>query len=1571
MARKSGSRDINLIISVDDKGTPVVKKAAKEIVQSLDQVEKGAKKTGAGLDKMKDKVAASEGGWKRLGNAFKGPILSMAAGMGIMTGVQQVINKITQTIKSTIDEGLKFEKAWDNIRAMVDQSDETMDKYRIGLMKLSPIYGSSIESANAFRKALQLGFNPEESFKMVPISAKLAEVAMTDVATAMQSVSTVLNAYGQGVEKATSVSDTLFKMVKLNGRISFAELEGSIGKVAPLASQAGISLDTIAAAMVSMTKKGIEASAAAMQLRMFLVGVLNASKDAKAYATSLGLEFSVEAIRTKGLAGFIQDLTEKTGGSLEKIDKLGFSARVISGVMMLAAQGVGGLNDSLNEFGKSAGMEASFKKKMASFDAWITVAKSLVEKVKIGFMQGITGAVEKTFGTVANFEKKISEIGVALVDWGLNAGATFFKFIDGTGKIVKQLVAMKEVIKDIIQLYVVWYMWQKRTLAVEAFAALTRGIGNAGAAMSLIFAGQGIRGKLTNFATLFTKTLGNPIVGLGGALKALPAVGMAAFAGWKIGRVIGEVTGLDKMLQDLFEPKAKDRTGGLAAGHDAVEALRIKVLGAASLMAGKNIDSIGDAMAVLRPEFEKTGSLGNTVLDVWAKKIGWVLKGAKDLTSTVKDGKKSPVPALSEEELKAADELTKRIGVTTKDELGTKLKESEGYLRDFKKQLTTNQEKALTESIRALRIELGLFDGTLADLGVKTVPQVKTEMDELEKKFAKLRQGHKDGTVDEKQYSIGVEEIETRLKALSSTAVVASDGIKLMGRDFNATLPAAKDLGDVLANMPKLDKEQFDVSWFPGMFNSAKEAADVLGVTLKSSVSKNLVDMELAYDALKQSAKDQGVESLLTKEDEYDTVVRLIEIYKKLGKEVPPEYAKIIAAGKILAKSTQADMSKAFGTIATALQVLGDSVSERFSGLVTISASIAEKVSAAFTKGAEEKLPTDWAALAKDIGPVMAGQLGASIAKAITGRTGAFAGVGAALGGALGQSMQKGVTKSLGKMLGKTLGDTLGAAVPIVGSLIGGLIGGLFGGKSKEQKAADKLKKDIASMQKSYKAFGDISENLAKQLVELKNTIGATRAEAQLLSQVMQETGITTKNFSTYVQKISLILGAMKSGALSATEGMKALNDSLATFITGMVDMGREGDKTFVNLIKKFRTMGVSIKAVDDYVYGWLSRASAGLTKMTMAIAPGIEGLHDMEMQLADLIAQQKKLAPSSGDYKDIGKEVIELNKKIQIVKDGSVDAKRQIDNVSASILATFNAYIAQGKSWYEAMTELSEPLANLSMKLEALGMTGNDAITKLLKISDFAKANKELFEAIDGNREVMEALGNTGFLTAETLKATTDQAAIYYKKLTDAGLDSHDALALMAPSLADAVYYAKQLGIPLDDATQALIDQAKAAGVYKEKARSLEDVLKEGFDNMVDRMDRLIDRFGRAFPDAINRGFDVLDQRAADSAEYLDNLNPDATVPGGRGVPQTGAATGFHGTVTGPRMFYVEPGIKERVDIGAPKTQAPQVTVVERTDVFEPIVLPLHELETLVIKWVKKANAGERLPIAGRSIRG
>ncbi len=138
------------------------------------------------------------------------------------------------------------------------------------------------------------------------------------------------------------------------------------------------------------------------------------------------------------------------------------------------------------------------------------------------------------------------------------------------------------------------------------------------------------------------KGLKDNVTGLSQVLGRLPAIGAAAFAGWKIGKVLGEVTGLDHAIEGLTT-KIINKFGLWQGSAVLVrtETERVaktqELLAEATKKAGREITNIHDAVRILSGRYK---IVGDEIVKVEAK-----TKSAIPVLKMIREIIETPIPA--------------------------------------------------------------------------------------------------------------------------------------------------------------------------------------------------------------------------------------------------------------------------------------------------------------------------------------------------------------------------------------------------------------------------------------------------------------------------------------------------------------------------------------------------------------------------------------------------------------------------------------------------------------------------------------------------------------------------------------------------------------------------------------------------------------------------------------------------------------------------------------------------------------------------------------------------------------
>lgn len=232
-----------------------------------------------------------------------------------------------------------FETKMAEISTLVDTAVFKIGMLEDALKKQSVAFGqdASAQAAAAYQIISAGAGSATEAITTLDAANRLAIGGVTDVATAADGLTSVLNAYGDKVDGATAVSDALFVGMRA-GKTTIGELSSSLGKVAPLAAATGVSFDELVAAVAALTKGGISTQESVTGVRAILAAVVKPTKEASDLAKQLGIDFSAAGLESKGFAGFMAELVQKTGGSSDALAQLFGGVEALVPAMALAGQ---------------------------------------------------------------------------------------------------------------------------------------------------------------------------------------------------------------------------------------------------------------------------------------------------------------------------------------------------------------------------------------------------------------------------------------------------------------------------------------------------------------------------------------------------------------------------------------------------------------------------------------------------------------------------------------------------------------------------------------------------------------------------------------------------------------------------------------------------------------------------------------------------------------------------------------------------------------------------------------------------------------------------------------------------------------------------------------------------------------------------------------------------------------------------------------------------------------------------------------------------------------------------------
>ena len=367
------------------------------------------KRLDRGLKRARDKtgrfVKEGSASVNRFG-ASLGSVGKIAGGLGAVFGGIQIASVIGDWIQAANE----FELEMANVSTLVDTSVVDMAGLEEGILSLGGSLGSSTELAQGLYQALSAGVEPAKAVEFVGEAAKFAKAGLTDTKSAVDVLTTAINAYGLSADDATSISDTLFTTVRL-GKTTADELAGGFGRVIGTAASVGISFEELNAAVATLTSGGIATGETMSSLKAVIANIAKPTKDAEDAANRLGIEFDIAALQSKGFAGFLGDLTQAAADDTQaQLDLFG-SVEAFNAVAILASeQGAKKFTNAMAEMADKAGAtNDAFEKQTSTLSfqmttLWNNLSGLFTEASKSG------GALASVLTGITESLKSINEM---------------------------------------------------------------------------------------------------------------------------------------------------------------------------------------------------------------------------------------------------------------------------------------------------------------------------------------------------------------------------------------------------------------------------------------------------------------------------------------------------------------------------------------------------------------------------------------------------------------------------------------------------------------------------------------------------------------------------------------------------------------------------------------------------------------------------------------------------------------------------------------------------------------------------------------------------------------------------------------------------------------------------------------------------------------------------------------------------------------------------------------------------------------------------------------------------------
>lgn len=356
-ATQSGGKNSNLAKELSreyDYAQAAILKTERELSTLNQEMNAATSRTSQLKSKLKELGVTGESVGKKLDTM--GKTLTKSLTVPILGGM------VTST-KLFMD----FEDQMTTFATIADTSKKSLAELSAEALQASSATGVAAKDVSAaMYQAVSANIATEKSSMFVTQSAKAAKAGLSDVTTVVDGATSAMNAWGIATEDATEVYDKMIVAQNL-GKVTLGDLAQQMGQVTGFAPQLGVSLDEVLGAVAALTRNGVQSASAFTGLKAAMAGVIKPTEQARKEAKRLKLDFSADAMREKGLTGFLADVMAKTKGSEESLAQLFGSVEGLSKIMALGTTAAGDYAEIMEAMGNSAGaLESAFDTKMGS-----------------------------------------------------------------------------------------------------------------------------------------------------------------------------------------------------------------------------------------------------------------------------------------------------------------------------------------------------------------------------------------------------------------------------------------------------------------------------------------------------------------------------------------------------------------------------------------------------------------------------------------------------------------------------------------------------------------------------------------------------------------------------------------------------------------------------------------------------------------------------------------------------------------------------------------------------------------------------------------------------------------------------------------------------------------------------------------------------------------------------------------------------------------------------------------------------------------------------------------------------
>lgn len=282
-------------------------------------------------------------------------------------GIAAMLQEIVEAFGECSEAAAQVETVSAQISTIADTTQMSLAQINKSTVALSNDTGQAATALlDSVYNSISAGVQTASAVEFVDKANQLAVGGFTDATTAVDVLTTALNAYGLSVDKVSQISDYLIVTQNL-GKTTVDELAGSVGNVIPLAAAYGVQMDNLSTAYAIMTANGIATAETGTYLKSILSELGDSgSQVSKILLDQTGSSFAELTAEGYSLGDVLDVLGDSVNGDATAFANLWASTEAGIGALSLFNSGADRYNSVLGEMAASAGATEKAYETMAA-----------------------------------------------------------------------------------------------------------------------------------------------------------------------------------------------------------------------------------------------------------------------------------------------------------------------------------------------------------------------------------------------------------------------------------------------------------------------------------------------------------------------------------------------------------------------------------------------------------------------------------------------------------------------------------------------------------------------------------------------------------------------------------------------------------------------------------------------------------------------------------------------------------------------------------------------------------------------------------------------------------------------------------------------------------------------------------------------------------------------------------------------------------------------------------------------------------------------------------------------------